>query len=100
MGRPWPAPGEPLWLEEDRDLVVAVLEHRRRRCPNCGLTPEDLGWYDQDGKMHRHEEPRFTPSTIRCFGCFDIEATREEVPEDERRALYVVMTPTPAVLGV
>lgn len=41
LGRPWPAPGEPLWLQEDTDGALALHEEERaeaaEKCPLCGL---------------------------------------------------------------
>lgn len=31
-----PGPGEPLFLEEDTDLAVALAEEERDTCPSCG----------------------------------------------------------------
>jgi hypothetical protein len=36
-GRPMPKPGEPLFLQEDTDLAVALAEEERDTCPACGL---------------------------------------------------------------
>jgi hypothetical protein len=36
-GRPWPRPGEPLFLQDDTDLAVALALEERDTCPSCGL---------------------------------------------------------------
>ena len=36
-GRPTPAPGEPLFTEEDTAGAVALAEEERDTCPTCGL---------------------------------------------------------------
>ena len=36
LGRPWPQPGEPLWLDEDRDWALALHYIEADRCPDCG----------------------------------------------------------------
>lgn len=35
-GRPWPQPGEPLFLPEDYDLAMEAEAERRLRCSGCG----------------------------------------------------------------
>jgi hypothetical protein len=36
-GRPWPQPGEPLFLPADTEMAVALAEEERDTCPACGL---------------------------------------------------------------
>ena len=36
-GRPTPAPGEALFLEEDTAAAVALAEEERDTCPSCGM---------------------------------------------------------------
>ena len=36
-GRPTPAPGEPLFLEEDTAVAIALAEEERDTCPACGM---------------------------------------------------------------
>lgn len=60
-GRPWPAPGEPLFTDEDRDLALALYANEADACPGCGepmsitTSPEAEGAYRADA--------------IRCHGC-------------------------------
>lgn len=58
-------PGEPLWLPEDRDIVLGWFEYRRTLCPGCGL-PRD----ETHGGEFMHA---FTAEVTRCQAC----ATRE-----------------------
>lgn len=88
------------WPDTDLAIVDEVLARKRRECPSCGLTPEDSGWYDEEGKLHRHEEPRFEAVALRCYSCFDKEIAREEIPPDETKGLYIAMLPTAAALDV
>lgn len=37
LGRPWPAPGEPLFTTEDTDYAIALAEEERDTCPLCGM---------------------------------------------------------------
>lgn len=41
LGRPWPNPGEPLFLDEDTAWAVALAEEERDACPSCGM-PKDI----------------------------------------------------------
>lgn len=44
------------------------------RCPNCGTFPND--WIDpEDGTQM--EPPPLEVKTIKCYGCIDLEDTRE-----------------------
>ena len=36
-GRPTPAPGEPLFTEEDTAAAIALGEEERDTCPSCGM---------------------------------------------------------------
>lgn len=37
LGRPLPAPGEPLFTDEDTAYAVALAEEEQATCPSCGL---------------------------------------------------------------
>lgn len=37
QGRPTPAPGEPLFTEEDTAWAIALAEEERDACPACGF---------------------------------------------------------------
>lgn len=36
LGRPWPKEGEPLFLPEDTDYLIALAEEEADQCPSCG----------------------------------------------------------------
>jgi hypothetical protein len=36
-GRPWPQPGEPLFLREDTEAAIALAEEEQDTCPSCGM---------------------------------------------------------------
>lgn len=60
-GRPWPAPGEALWLEEDRRWAFALLAEEAEQCPAChGHLPETTD---------PANEFRYTPQPVRCHRC-------------------------------
>jgi hypothetical protein len=72
LGRPLPAPGEPLWLPEDLEWAIAH-EHTRRAsiCGGCGTRRAD--W---EGLGPEDPEP-FVPISDRCPGCYELAlATR------------------------
>lgn len=61
LGRPLPAPGEPLWLDEDRDWAMALLEVEDETCGGCGQP------------LHESRAPEneyaYTVTPIRCHAC-------------------------------
>lgn len=82
MGRPWPQPGEPLFLKEDSDLALALAEEERDTCPSCGLPKawcRDPAY--QFAGFDAHEET--------CFATHALALHRKGVDEkrsDETRA--------------
>jgi hypothetical protein len=82
MGRPWPQPGEPLFLKEDSDLAIALAEEERDTCPSCGLPK---AWCrdpaNQFAVFDVHEEA--------CFATLRLAEHRKAVDQkrsDESRA--------------
>jgi hypothetical protein len=76
LGRPRPGPGEPVWLDRDRDEVVGFLLWRERTeaehaatearlCTECHTAPEDWpkGFADP---------PRWEVEVVECIGCLTI----------------------------
>jgi hypothetical protein len=86
-----PDPGEPRWLDEDRDVAVGFERWSTGICPGCGL--HRLDWLDE-----RDETWKGTIEV--CHGCVEIGDTRATIPKkvsDERRAaLRVYLTPRTA----
>lgn len=80
MGRPWPSPGEALWLDDDQDKVAAFLRLRREVCARCGTVDSD--WLDADG--HYREDPPYEAVVYRCHGCRELEAALATVPDGEK----------------
>ncbi len=59
LGRPWPQPGEPLWLEDDRAWAYALSVVEADRCPDCrqpwdeATDPEnEFKWRGELAKCH------------------------------------------------
>jgi hypothetical protein len=66
------ADGEPLWLEDDQEIVMAWLAERAETCPGCGqLRAESQAVVkDENGRtrqLHLYEAER-----VECFGCRSI----------------------------
>lgn len=81
-GRPTPAPGEALFLEEDTAAAVALAEEERDTCPSCGLPKV---WCrdpaNQFAGFEAHEET--------CFATYALAIHRNGVDKkrsDESRA--------------
>lgn len=70
-GRPWPGPGEPLWLDGDRDEAVALLTVEWDTCKGCGQSLQHSTDPDADRD--------FTAVQLTCAGC----TVRETVAEQE-----------------
>lgn len=67
-GRPWPAPGEALWLEEDRDIAVALALIDAEACSGCGQPTSE--------SMDPANEYAYRIDLVRCHAC---AATDREV---------------------
>lgn len=61
-GRPMPAPGEPLWLDSDRDAAIALHLEEASLCPGgCG---EPLAI-----STARESDGEYAADAIRCHAC-------------------------------
>lgn len=56
-----PGPGEPLWLDDDRDAAVALLEEEANTCEGCG--------HPKTQSMHPSSEGRYVAEVMRCHAC-------------------------------
>ena len=70
MGRGWPAPGEPLFTDEDQAAALVWLEAEWDRCPGCGGSMTETTDRDTQGK--------WSAVPTRCFSC----QTREHAAHD------------------
>lgn len=90
-GRPWPQPGEPLWLDDDRRWALAAQQDADERLP-CGCHPSDTsGAHNEDAfdaiprVCHRHRavgeasERRSKSETDSMHGVWFQVERREEV---------------------
>lgn len=73
LGRPWPLPGEPMWLPDDQDVALAFMRERESICDVCG-TSERMWDGDVDAMV---------AIVRKCFGCEAIEMKRAELADQE-----------------
>lgn len=64
LGRPAPAPGEPLWLPEDRWWALALAEVEAGICRDCGHPLVESTAPENSGK--------YKAGLVRCFGCLAV----------------------------
>jgi hypothetical protein len=75
-GRPWPQPGEPLFLPSDTAAVVALAEEEVDTCPQCRM-PKAWCRAAKDGRA------RFDVAEEFCWATYRI-ALREQRREKEK----------------
>lgn len=61
MGRPWPQPGEPLFLDDDIDEVLDFLAWEESLCPGCGRPKSET--------FHPDSEGAYEVRKLRCHAC-------------------------------
>jgi hypothetical protein len=61
QGRPWPAPGEPLWHDDDRAWALALALEEANDCPSCG--------WPLDETTDPDTEERWRTAIVRCHRC-------------------------------
>lgn len=78
LGEPLPAPGEPLWHDDDREWAIAYEDYLGGICDGCG-TPRHLWDGAKEGELP------FVGVPVSCRGCEEKHDTEEEIPEPERK---------------
>lgn len=92
LGRPWPAPGEPLWHDEDTDLAIALDVSRDGVCDRCGTHRDE--WVDPStGRDFR--VPPYVARESQCPGCHVIHLAEQGVPKARRQTTRIVLVPNP-----
>lgn len=90
-----PAPGEPIWLDEDTEAVLAWFRYEATRCPGCGLRRED--WDPALGG----DPSRFTVTTETCVPCEEKAVKQEQVSKEDavfQRGKHIVIVEGPSEL--
>ncbi len=67
MGRAWPQPGDPLWLDEDRQWLYALMHVEADVCGDCGQPWGEVS----DSK----NEYAYDVTLPRCHACAAIART-------------------------
>lgn len=70
MGRPLPAPGEPLFTQDDTAAAIALAEEERDTCSSCGMPK---AWC-----RDRANEHAFDVREDRCFATYRVALRREK----------------------
>lgn len=69
--------------------MLAYLRLKHELCPQCGTAEAD--WIDPLTRKYL-DNPKWEASTMRCFGCAELEAERDAIPPRER-GVRVVLVP-------
>jgi hypothetical protein len=83
LGRPWPQPGEPLWLDEDREWALALHYVEQDVCPDCRQP-----WQEATDPKN---EGAWTAHLVRCHACHAAARTvgQFETNGGDMRGLHV-----------
>lgn len=79
LGRPWPAPGEPLWLDSDRTWALALQAHEASIHDGCGQPVEESFSREGDGA--------YAAEGIRCHACAAIRRAQRDHAKHGEAAL-------------
>jgi hypothetical protein len=81
-----PAPGEPLWGDEDRAWALALLQVESEGCPDCGHP-----WAESS---HADNEFAYQAELVRCHACATSIKARDayEAQQGDVRGLHVSIT--------
>lgn len=82
LGRPLPAPGEPLFLDEDRDWLFEWEQYKATICGQCGT----------DHQLWKNDPDAYHAVLTRCPGKEAIAIAEREIPEGEQgRGAYATL---------
>jgi hypothetical protein len=80
LGRAWPVPGEPLWLEEDTELALTWMAELRTICSGCGHPRDETTALDDRGRpLHDWE----VGSTV-CQACEARAVEEDRIRTDDK----------------
>lgn len=74
------------WAEADQVKAIAFRRRRLLRCPRCGSSDHDFV-DPETGRLF--EIPLVQTKVDRCFGCMEVEKTRDGIDADDRAGLTV-----------
>jgi hypothetical protein len=74
LGRPWPAPGEPLFLAEDTDGAMALQWYEGLICSGCGQP--------LDESMSPEAEDGYRARLLACHGCAELQKAQTDLQAD------------------
>jgi hypothetical protein len=69
LGRPWPAPGEALWTDEDRAWALALQAEDAGTCGGCGQPRAE--------STDPANEGRYSAEAVECHGCVAMQIGSE-----------------------
>ena len=86
LGRALPGPGEPLWLDEDRQWAMALLEVEADVCPECRQQ-----WSKSTDAA---SEGTWKAELVRCHACAAAAARTAQFEKDggDLRGLHIHVT--------
>jgi RNase P subunit RPR2 len=73
------------WDPDDRAKVMAYYIWKSEICPHCNTRNSD--WVDEHNRFL--DNPTYEMTTIKCFGCAEMERMRESLPSG-LNGVYVV----------
>lgn len=76
-----PAPGEPLWTDEDRGWAMALLEYEADICSGCGQP--------RSQSTLAKNEFRYEAEALRCHGCKAVAVESENWSGPNARGLLM-----------
>lgn len=105
LGAPWPSAGAPLFTDDDRDAIDAVLDRRAEICPNCGTRHGE--WQlpildphtgrqavDDEGRLRWKMLPKpYEAEPLFCYGCKERVDGTDALPDGLDRYAYMRLVP-------
>jgi hypothetical protein len=73
------------WDPDDRAKVMAYYFWSSEICPHCNTRNSD--WVDDNNRFL--DDPTYEMTTIKCYGCGEMERMRDSLPND-LKGVYVV----------
>lgn len=74
LGRPWPKPGEPLFLPDDTDGALALRLEEDETCTGCG--------HPMSESMKPGNDDAYGARKLTCFACAAIDRAKADLMEE------------------